>query len=50
MDTLSTLLKIAHNILPLYPAAVDEEPDGLMNDFISKQEKTIWMMNALLRY
>lgn len=46
--SLSILLEIERKILELSAAADDEGTNGLMSDFISEQEKTIWMMNAWL--
>jgi len=46
--SLSALLKIERAILNLSDEANDEGTNSLMSDFISEQEKTLWMMNAWL--
>ena len=46
--SLTALLKIERNILNLSDVADDEGTNSLMSDFISEQEKTLWMMNAWL--
>jgi len=48
VDSLSELLKIERNILDLSDEANDEGTNAMMSDFISEQEKTVWMMNAWL--
>lgn len=48
VDSLSGLLKIERNILDLSDEANDEGTNSMMSDFISEQEKTLWMMNAWL--
>jgi len=48
IDSLSVLLKIERSILNLSDAANDEGTNSMMSDFISEQEKTLWMMNAWL--
>lgn len=49
VDSLSSLLKIERTILDLSDDANDEGTNSLMSDFITEQEKTIWMMNAWLQ-
>lgn len=48
VDSLSVLLKIERSILNLSDEADDEGTNSMMSDFISEQEKTLWMMNAWL--
>lgn len=47
-DSLSELLSIERDILELAGEAEDEGTNSMMSDFISEQEKTIWMLNAWL--
>ena len=46
--SLSELLKIERQILESSDDANDEGTNAMMSDFISEQEKTIWMLNAWL--
>ncbi|TDE07530.1 Dps family protein [Flavobacterium sandaracinum] len=46
--SLSHLLKIEREILNKSAAINDEGTNAMMSDFISEQEKTIWMMQAWL--
>lgn len=48
VTSLSELLKIERTILDLSDKAEDEGTNSMMSDFISEQEKTLWMMNAWL--
>ena len=48
VDSLAELLKIERVILELSDEADDEGTNSMMSDFISEQEKTLWMMNAWL--
>ncbi len=48
VNSLSKLLKIERTILDISDDANDEGTNSLMSDFISEQEKTLWMMNAWL--
>jgi starvation-inducible DNA-binding protein len=48
VQSLSELLKIERNILYIAEEANDEGTNAMMSDFISEQEKTIWMMKAWL--
>lgn len=48
VGSLSVLLKIERNILIKSAEINDEGTNSLMGDFVSEQEKTIWMMNAWL--
>ncbi len=48
VESLSTLLKIEREILDLSDIANDEGTNSMMSDFISEQQKTIWMLNAWL--
>ncbi len=48
IDSLSDLLKIERVLLEKSGAIDDEGTNSMMSDFISEQEKTIWMMKAWL--
>ena len=48
IESLSELLKIEREILNVADEADDEGTNSMMSDFISEQEKTIWMLNAWL--
>lgn len=48
VNSLTELLKIERVILDLSDEAEDEGTNSMMSDFISEQEKTLWMMNAWL--
>lgn len=48
VDSLTELLKIERLILDKSGDANDEGTNSMMSDFITEQEKTIWMMNAWL--
>ena len=48
VDSLSELLKIERNILDKSGEANDEGTNSMMSDFITEQEKTVWMMKAWL--
>ena len=48
VDSLSELLKIERSILDKSDDAHDEGTNSMMSDFITEQEKTIWMMKAWL--
>lgn len=48
VDSLTVLLKIERKILIKSGDANDEGTSSMMSDFITEQEKTIWMMNAWL--
>ena len=48
VDSLTELLKIERQILNAASEADDEGTNSMMSDFISEQEKTVWMMNAWL--
>ncbi len=48
VDSLSELLLIERRILEASDAASDEGTNSMMSDFISEQEKTVWMMKAWL--
>lgn len=47
-NSVSELLKIERIILELSDEAGDEGTNAMMSDFISEQEKMLWMMNAWL--
>lgn len=48
VKSLSELLKIERVILDQSDEADDEGTNAMMSDFISEQEKTVWMMRAWL--
>lgn len=48
VDSLTELLKIERDILYKSDDANDEGTNSMMSDFISQQEKTVWMMKAWL--
>lgn len=48
VDSLSHLLKIEREIINKTGEINDEGTNAMMSDFISEQEKTIWMMQAWL--
>ncbi len=48
VSSLAELLKIEREILNKSAEIGDEGTNSMMSDFISEQEKTIWMMNAWL--
>jgi len=48
VDSLTELLKIERDILNKSCEADDEGTNAMMSDFISQQEKTVWMMKAWL--
>ena len=49
VDSLSGLLKIERKILEKSGHANDEGTNSMMSDFITEQEKTVWMMKAWLQ-
>ena len=48
VDSLSGLLSIERTILEKAGDANDEGTNSMMSDFITEQEKTVWMMKAWL--
>jgi starvation-inducible DNA-binding protein len=48
VDSLIELLKIERDILDKSDKANDEGTNSMVSDFITEQEKTIWMMKAWL--
>ncbi|WP_299555669.1 Dps family protein [Seonamhaeicola sp.] len=48
VDSLTELLKIEREILEKSGEAHDEGTNSMMSDFITEQEKTVWMMKAWL--
>jgi starvation-inducible DNA-binding protein len=48
INSLSELLKIERNILEKSDEINDEGTNSMMSDFITEQEKTVWMMKAWL--
>jgi starvation-inducible DNA-binding protein len=48
VDSLTELLKVERSILDKSGETNDEGTNSMMSDFITEQEKTIWMMKAWL--
>jgi len=48
VDSLKELLKIERAILKVSNSINDEGTNSMMSDFITQQEKTVWMMKAWL--
>ncbi|UJH67777.1 Dps family protein [Allomuricauda sp. SCSIO 65647] len=48
VDSLKELLIIERKILDASDEAADEGTNAMMSDFITEQEKTVWMMKAWL--
>jgi len=48
VESLTELLKIERHILSASDDANDEGTNSMMSDFITEQEKTVWMMKAWL--
>ncbi len=48
VDSLSELLQIERDILDKSEETNDEGTNSMMSDFITEQEKTVWMMKAWL--
>jgi starvation-inducible DNA-binding protein len=48
VDSLTKLLKIERDLLDKSGEANDEGTNSMMSDFITEQEKTVWMMKAWL--
>ena len=48
VDSLTELLKMERSILETSGDANDEGTNSMMSDFITEQEKTVWMMKAWL--
>lgn len=48
LDNFKTLLEIERRILDLSGEAGDEGTNSQMSDYITQQEKTIWMLSAYL--
>jgi starvation-inducible DNA-binding protein len=49
IDSIAELLKIERVILEKANKANDEGTNAMMSDFISEQEKTIWMLKAWMK-
>ena len=49
VDNLSTIIRLEREILPLAQDANDEGTLTLLTDYISQQEKVVWMLSATLR-
>lgn len=47
--SLKTLLQLEREILNLADEADDEGTNSMMSDFISEQEKTVWMVSSWLK-
>ncbi len=48
VDSLTQLLVVERSILDASESAKDEGTNAMMSDFITEQEKTVWMMKAWL--
>ena len=48
VNSLTELLILERSILEASGAAADEGTNAMMSDFITQQEKTVWMMKAWL--
>jgi len=48
VTALTTLIEIERGILNQSDEADDEGTNSMMSDFISEQEKTVWMLKAWL--
>lgn len=48
LENISTLVKLERELLEVAEKAEDEGTSALVSDFISEQEKTVWMLNSLL--
>jgi starvation-inducible DNA-binding protein len=48
LENISVLIKLEREILKIAEKADDEGTASLLSDFISQQEKTVWMLNSLL--
>ncbi len=48
LENISTLLQLERELLEVADQADDEGTNALVSDFISEQEKTVWMLNSLL--
>ncbi|SFD78609.1 Dps family protein [Thermophagus xiamenensis] len=48
IDNISTLIRLEREIIPVAEKIDDEGTASLMSDFISEQEKTVWMLKALI--
>lgn len=48
VDSITELLRIERHILDISGDANDEGTNSMMSDFITEQEKTVWMMKAWL--
>lgn len=48
LANLKTLLELERNILMLSDEAEDEGTNSLMSDYITQQEKVVWMLSAYL--
>ncbi|WP_026474959.1 Dps family protein [Alkaliflexus imshenetskii] len=49
LENLSTLIRLEREILPLANEAGDEGTLTLLTDYISQQEKVVWMLSAYLK-
>lgn len=48
VDSLTALLQIERDLIETSDEADDEGTNSMMSDFITEQEKTVWMMKAWL--
>ena len=48
VNSLAIILSIERELLNISDEADDEGTNAMMSDFISEQEKTLWMLNAWL--
>ena len=48
LENLSTLIKLERALLPVTEKVEDEGTAALLSDFLSEQEKTVWMLNSML--
>ena len=48
VDSLTTLIELERDLLDESAEADDEGTNAMMSDFISEQEKTVWMLKAWL--
>ena len=48
INTISTLLPLERELLDFSDEIGDEGTNNLMSDFVTEQEKTVWMLKAYL--
>ena len=49
LDNISALIKIEREVLSLAEAADDEGTLAMMSDYISQQEKLVWMLTSFMK-